>query len=144
MFPFTHARFGNANTTRHVWMLSISAGCAQAQCASCNISDSCTDLGCSLDFLARNATPCCNYCCPKNFTEQAFADDPALYAKHPPTFLVQHTTLDVNADTCAAKMYHEAMTMLEQTRHSCSFPPTRKDACVWATPPSRLMLSARE
>ena len=61
--------------------------------------------------MARNATPCCNYCCPKNFTEQAFADDPALYAKHPPSFLVQHTTLDVNADTCAAKMYHEAMTM---------------------------------
>ena len=43
------------------------------------------------------------------FTEQHYKDHPEDYKTHPATFLVQHSTLDENADTCAARNYHAEM-----------------------------------
>ena len=48
-------------------------------------------------------------CCPRNYTEDWYASHPEDYPHHPPTFLVQHSTLDENADTCACLNYHESM-----------------------------------
>lgn len=82
---------------------------ALAQCSTCNASNECTTLGCSNEMVAKNRTPCCNYCCPENFTEQHYKDHPADYKTHPGVFLVQHTTVDENSDTCAALNYHNTM-----------------------------------
>jgi hypothetical protein len=81
------------------------------QCASCNVSNSCMTVGCSNDVvnLTGGSQPCCSYCCPANFTEQHYADNPEDYPTHPPSFLVQHSTLDENADACASRNYHATM-----------------------------------
>jgi hypothetical protein len=73
-----------------------------AQCARCNPFNNCTTMGCSND-VAPPETPCCNYCCPQNFTEMWYHDRPSDYPSHPHTFLVQTTTIDENSDTCAAR-----------------------------------------
>ena len=62
---------------------------AMSQCSSCNASLECTTLGCSNTMVAKNITPCCNYCCPTNYTEQWYADHPEDYSKHPEVFMVQ-------------------------------------------------------
>eukprot|EP00658_Telonema_sp_P-2_P069344 TRINITY_DN5850_c0_g1_i1.p1 TRINITY_DN5850_c0_g1~~TRINITY_DN5850_c0_g1_i1.p1 ORF type:complete len:439 (+),score=38.77 TRINITY_DN5850_c0_g1_i1:205-1521(+) len=48
---------------------------------------------------------CCEWCCPHDFTEQYFVDYPQAYPRHPPAFLMQLSTYDVNADLCAARNY---------------------------------------
>jgi len=54
--------------------------------------------------------PCCQYCCPKGVTEQWYLDHPEDYKTHPPTFLAQmRGPIDINADLCAGKNYHETM-----------------------------------
>jgi hypothetical protein len=60
-------------------------------------------------FNLTGKQPCCSYCCPQGFTEQHYADHPADYASHPPTFLVQATTVDENADADASINYHNEM-----------------------------------
>lgn len=58
---------------------------------------------CSNDYTDPKRPPCCQYCCPRNYTEQYYYDHPEEYIHHPPTFLAQMTTADKNADLCAAK-----------------------------------------
>lgn len=82
---------------------------ARAQCAHCNASDSCLQIGCSNKLASQGITPCCQYCCPEGFTEAWYNEHPENYSSHPATFLVQHSTLDENADTCAARNYHAEM-----------------------------------
>jgi hypothetical protein len=82
---------------------------AMAQCSDCDPSDECLDLGCSNELVRLGRKPCCQYCCPQHFTEQHYTDYPEDYYLHPPTFLMQPTTVDENADTCAAKNYHAEM-----------------------------------
>lgn len=102
---------GQAKVVAGVMFAGGSYGCfldpplSAAQCRNCNASASCNTLGCS----NKMAVPCCNYCCPQHFTEQWYLDHPQDYATHPPVFLVQHTTVDVGSDTCAALNYHETM-----------------------------------
>lgn len=86
-------------------------GDAIGQCAGCNASDSCLDIGCSQALVAQNRTPCCQYCCPEGFTEQHYAEHPEDYPAHPPVFLVQHSTIEENADSCAAQNYHSEMVL---------------------------------
>ena len=100
---------------------------AIGSCAKCNSSQACGERGwntsyeessaakmrgCSNDFgtAARPEQPCCQYCCPQNVTEQWYLDHPEEYARHPPTFLVQMSgPIDINADLCAGRNYHETM-----------------------------------
>lgn len=101
---------------------------ALAQCANCNSSMKCgtqelrvpepggksrmvaqPTQNCSDTYIDPARPPCCQYCCPKGYTESWYADHPEDYATHPPTFLAQMTTGDKNADLCAAKNYHETM-----------------------------------
>lgn len=82
---------------------------AMAQCSNCNASDSCLQIGCSNTLVAANITPCCQYCCPEGYTEQYYKEHPEAYPQHPPTALIQHTTVDENADGCAARNYHAEM-----------------------------------
>ena len=89
--------------------LLMTSSHSEGQCKHCNASQECFEIGCSQDLLARNVTPCCQYCCPEHFTEQHYKDHPDDYKTHPATFLVQHSTLDENADTCAARNYHAEM-----------------------------------
>lgn len=42
-------------------------------------------------------------------TEQFYLDHPEDYGTHPPTFLAQMRTLDINADLCASRNYHATM-----------------------------------
>jgi hypothetical protein len=86
---------------------------ALAQCAGCNASWKCGAIfvdrvpqptsKCSNDYKDPKHPPCCQFCCPRNFTESWYHEDPSRYAKHPPTFLAQMSTGDKNADLCAAK-----------------------------------------
>ena len=81
-----------------------------AQCSNCNASSECWTVGHSSEILnLTGKQPCCSYCCPQGFTEQHYADHPADYASHPPTFLVQATTVDENADADASINYHNEM-----------------------------------
>jgi hypothetical protein len=58
---------------------------------------------CSNDYTDPKRPPCCQYCCPRNYTEQFYYDHPEEYDRHPPTFLAQMSTADKNADLCAAR-----------------------------------------
>lgn len=51
----------------------------------------------------------CQQCCPRNYTEQFYADHPEKYVDHPPVFLGQLATGDSHADACACKNYYESM-----------------------------------
>ena len=86
---------------------------ARGSCAVCNTSSYERDanaLGCSNTFAERGLSqPYCQLCCPRNFTEQFYQDNPEAYATHPPTFLVQ-TTVDFCSDSCAGRNYHECAT----------------------------------
>lgn len=62
-------------------------------------------MGCSADIIAKGDVPCCDMCCPANTTEEFYLLHPGAYARHPPCFLAQLTSYDVNADLCAAKKY---------------------------------------
>lgn len=80
------------------------------QCANCNASSSCMTAGCSNKIRGiTGLEPCCQFCCPANFTEQHYHDHPADYKSHPPTFITQHSTVDENADLCAGLNYHREM-----------------------------------
>ena len=54
-------------------------------------------------------------CCPRGVTEEWYQKHPRDYARHPAMFLGQVSTDDVQADGCAAKLYHEAMQMHNAT-----------------------------
>jgi hypothetical protein len=102
---------------------------AVGSCAKCNSSHNCGEVaygqpynessaafmrGCSNDFGGHTSNhpqqPCCQYCCPQNYTEQWFKDHPGDYKnKHPPAFLVQMRTKDINADLCAGSNYHDEL-----------------------------------
>ena len=58
---------------------------------------------CSNEYTDPKRPPCCQYCCPRNYTEQFYYDHPEEYRRHPPTFLAQMSTADKNADLCAAR-----------------------------------------
>jgi hypothetical protein len=57
----------------------------------------------------------CQYCCPRNYTETFYHDQPsstagvAEWARHPAVFLVQTSSTDAHADLCASRYYHAAM-----------------------------------
>ena len=91
---------------------------AVGHCKSCSVAGGCDPavptppavLGCSNTMFAEyGRRPCCDLCCPENMTEDFYAAHPEAYKQHPPTFLVQNTAIDENADTCAAKNYHQSM-----------------------------------
>ena len=42
----------------------------------------------------------CQQCCPRNYTEQYYVDNPSEYAKHPPIFLGQTSKTDNHAGSC--------------------------------------------
>ena len=44
---------------------------------------------CSGDLVTQGQTPCCDYCCPMNTTEQWYLSHPEDYRTHPPVFLAQ-------------------------------------------------------
>jgi hypothetical protein len=102
---------------------------AIGSCADCNSSQECGEeeyvngtqqyngssasfmRGCSDDFGTERKPwqPCCQYCCPAGVTEQWYLDHPEDYRSHVPTFLAQMSTVDINADLCAGRNYHETM-----------------------------------
>jgi hypothetical protein len=100
---------------------------AQTVCKSCNASSQCWDFGCSSNW-SRLTAPCCQLCCPTNVTEDWYADHPEQYPEHPPTFLVQHTTVDMNSDTCAAKNYHDTM-ISHGARSQIMLIPREEETC---------------
>eukprot|EP01052_Picozoa_sp_SAG31_P016486 SAG31_NODE_1094_length_9945_cov_3.834349_6_plen_346_part_00 len=98
---------------------STTAG-AYGVCTTCNASVHCAgagfaqESGCSTctkncGAIRRNGPPCCSKCCPTGFTEEHFHSHPQDWPLHPPAFLAQGSTLDGNADLCAAKNYHETL-----------------------------------
>eukprot|EP01052_Picozoa_sp_SAG31_P023454 SAG31_NODE_1934_length_6875_cov_2.868506_4_plen_358_part_00 len=91
---------------------------------------------CSNDFntVAHPEQPCCQYCCPQNVTEQWYLDHPEDYNKHPPTFLAQMTTLDINADLCAGKNYHDTMLAHGATSHLALVPKADERCFCVGTP----------
>jgi hypothetical protein len=88
---------------------------AISDCSKCNASASCFDqrantgMGCSSTILAQGGVPCCEACCPANVTEDHYLQHPQDYTTHPPCFLAQLTSYDINADLCAAKKYAETL-----------------------------------
>jgi hypothetical protein len=89
-------------------------------CASCNSSSHCEGAGfnqqagcstCTEDCggVHRNGPPCCAKCCPTGYAEQYYHDNPTEWKTHPPAFLAQGSTMDGNADLCAAKNYHDTL-----------------------------------
>ena len=131
---------GKAKVAAGVMFAGGSYGCfldpplSAAQCSNCNASASCNKLGCS----NKMAVPCCDFCCPQNFTEQWYLDHPQDYATHPPVFLVQHTTVDENSDTCAAINYHSTMqvhggTLIGMLASLLCISPPVFGACLWSS-----------
>ena len=48
-------------------------------------------------------------CCPANVTEDFYLQHPAAYASHPPCFLAQLRSYDVNTDLCATRKYYNTL-----------------------------------
>jgi hypothetical protein len=86
--------------------------------------------GCSNDFntTAKPFAPCCQYCCPEGVTEQHYLDHPEAYKAHPPTFLVQMSSIDINADLCAGRNYHNAM-VAHGARSHLALVPKEDERC---------------
>ena len=92
---------------------------AFGSCASCNIHQLPHVKNASYDptepshnsnaMIANGSSPLCEYCCPRNYTEDWYSEHPEDYATHPFTLLGQ-TEVDQMADSAAANNYHEAMT----------------------------------
>jgi len=53
--------------------------------------------------------PSPSQCCPRNYTEAYYAENPDKWASHPPSFLAQTSTVDNHADLCACKNYHATL-----------------------------------
>ena len=51
----------------------------------------------------------CGQCCPRNYTEPYFAENPTAYSKHVPMFLAQTSKVDNHADLCACRNYYETL-----------------------------------
>ena len=51
----------------------------------------------------------CTQCCPSDFTEEFYAEHPESWPAHPAVFLTQMSTVDSNADLCAAKNYYNTL-----------------------------------
>jgi len=62
--------------------------------------------GCSCNA---SVVPYCGQCCPKNYTEQFYFENPARYSSHPPTLLAQTSTEDDHADLCATSNYYDTL-----------------------------------
>lgn len=78
----------------------VSGGCSQtsnpnatSQCSSCDLT----------------AQTFCSYCCPRDWTEAYYEENPSEWASHPPVFLAQTSTVDGHADLCATRNYHKVM-----------------------------------
>ena len=120
---------------------------ALAQCTGCNASWSCgaqkvhdrpqPTPRCSNDYPDPKQPPCCQYCCPRDFTESWYHEDASRYAVHPPTFLAQMTTGDKNADLCAAINYHETM-LLHNASSTLSLVPPADERCYCIGTPALL------
>eukprot|EP01051_Picozoa_sp_SAG22_P008888 SAG22_NODE_705_length_7772_cov_45.048742_6_plen_346_part_00 len=67
-------------------------------------------------------------------TEQYFLDHPEAYKTHPPTFLAQMRTLDINADLCASRNYHETMLAHGATSHIALVPAADERCFCVGTP----------
>eukprot|EP00039_Didymoeca_costata_P000352 m.45218 g.45218 ORF g.45218 m.45218 type:complete len:462 (-) comp10212_c0_seq2:106-1491(-) len=106
--------FANINIASGIFFSGASHRCynfpplALNQCSSCNSSQLCDTIGCSNHFVNQSQI-CCNYCCPESYTEDYFAQNPHEYSAHPPSFLVQMGTYDINADLCATRNYYQAL-----------------------------------
>ena len=79
-------------------------GCTEGGPSHC---DSSTDNKC--DSCQPGVATYCQQCCPRNFTEPFYLDNPAARASHPPVFLAQTSKIDNHADLCACKNYYETI-----------------------------------
>jgi hypothetical protein len=77
---------------------------------------SCTEGGpshCQDDPLCSSCNPSaktyCGQCCPRNYTEPYFVENPAKYAEHVPMFLAQTSKTDNHADLCACRNYYDTL-----------------------------------
>ena len=87
-------------------------------CASCNIHQAHYSHNATYDptepthnsntMIANGSAPECDYCCPRNYTEDYYSEHPEEYEAHPFTLLGQ-TEVDQMADSSAARNYHEGM-----------------------------------
>jgi hypothetical protein len=93
----TYACYGLSNAT--------DGTAAIGSCSKCDASQHCRNTNCSNTA----PVPCCDFCCPQNYTEAWYEAHPATYSTHPASFLAQLSTWDQNADLCAAKNYHETL-----------------------------------
>eukprot|EP00911_Craspedida_sp_UC1_P000831 UC1_evm1s637 len=53
--------------------------------------------------------PYCQQCCPKNYTEDFYLQNPTKWTAHPPTFLGQTSLQDDHADLCATRNYYQTL-----------------------------------
>eukprot|EP00041_Stephanoeca_diplocostata_P008930 m.133456 g.133456 ORF g.133456 m.133456 type:complete len:544 (+) comp17541_c0_seq3:216-1847(+) len=107
-------------------------------CVGCDMSDACNRMEapceisnasvpkCSSCNAADDEPTCCALCCPRNYTEQYFDDYPEQYHLHPPVFLSQMSTYDINADLCATRNYHATMVANNATARILLIPPEQE------------------
>jgi hypothetical protein len=77
----------------------------------------------------------CQQCCPRNYTEQYYQDHPDKYASHPPTFLLQMSSVDNHADLCACKHYADALTA-HGVSNKLVLVPTTDESCFCVGTPT--------
>jgi hypothetical protein len=77
-------------------------GCTEGGPSHCQDDPKCSSCDTSVKTY-------CGQCCPRNFTEPYFAEDPARYKDHPPMFLGQTSKTDNHADLCACRNYYETL-----------------------------------
>lgn len=121
-------------------------------CVGCDMSDACNRMEspceisnasvpkCSSCNPADDEPTCCALCCPRNYTEQYFDDYPEQYHLHPPVFLTQMSTYDVNADLCATRNYHATMIANNASATILLTPPEQERCVAVPSPIHRAML----
>lgn len=71
----------------------------------------------------------CGQCCPRNFTEPYFAEDPTRYKDHPPMFLGQTSKTDNHADLCACRNYYETLVANGVTKSKLELMKPDEESC---------------
>ena len=71
----------------------------------------------------------CGQCCPRNYTEAFYDENPDRWGEHPPMFLGQTSTTDNHADLCACRNYHETL-LAHGVKSVLSLVPAEDEKCA--------------
>ena len=97
-------------------------GCTEGGPSHCQDDPKCSSCDATVQTY-------CGQCCPRNFTEPFFAENPSAYKDHPPMFLGQTSKTDNHADLCACRNYYETLIAHGVTKSKLALMKPEEERC---------------